>query len=85
VGMVFQSYALWPHMDVAGNVGYGLRVRRMPAAERAARVAEALETVGLGGFEGAGCRASRAGSASAWRSRAAWPCGRGCCCFWLRG
>ncbi len=52
IGMVFQSYALWPHLDVAGNLGYGLRVRRMPATERARRVAEALETVGLAGFEG---------------------------------
>jgi len=51
IGMVFQSYALWPHMDVAGNVGYGLKVRRMPAAQRCARVAEALATVGLSGFE----------------------------------
>ncbi|MFP4274719.1 MAG: ABC transporter ATP-binding protein [Paracoccaceae bacterium] len=51
IGMVFQSYALWPHLDVAGNVGFGLRVRRMPAAERARRVAEVLETVGLAGFE----------------------------------
>jgi iron(III) transport system ATP-binding protein len=50
IGMVFQSYALWPHMDVAGNVGYGLRVRRLRPAERAARVAEALATVGLAGF-----------------------------------
>lgn len=49
VGMVFQSYALWPHMDVAGNVGYGLRA--LGATARAARVAEALETVGLGGFQ----------------------------------
>jgi len=51
IGMVFQSYALWPHMDVAGNIGYGLKVRRMPAAQRRARVAEALETVGLSGYE----------------------------------
>lgn len=51
IGMVFQSYALWPHLNVAGNVGYGLRVRRMPAVERNRRVAEALNTVGLAGFE----------------------------------
>jgi iron(III) transport system ATP-binding protein len=51
VGMVFQSYALWPHLDVAGNVGYALRVQNMPAAKREARVAEALETVGLPGFD----------------------------------
>jgi len=51
IGMVFQSYALWPHLDVAGNVGYALRVRGLPAAERASRVATALETVGLAGFQ----------------------------------
>jgi putative spermidine/putrescine transport system ATP-binding protein len=42
VGMVFQSYALFPNMSVAENVGYGLRVRRTPAAERTARVREML-------------------------------------------
>jgi putative spermidine/putrescine transport system ATP-binding protein len=42
VGMVFQSYALFPNMTVEGNVEYGLRVRGMPAAERAARVREML-------------------------------------------
>ena len=43
VGMVFQSYALFPNMDVAGNVGYGLRLRRMPPAERRLRVDEVLD------------------------------------------
>jgi iron(III) transport system ATP-binding protein len=52
VGMVFQSYALWPHMSVAGNVGYPLRVRGLSAAQRAARVAAALEQVGMGDFGG---------------------------------
>ena len=47
IGMVFQSYALWPHMTVADNVGYPLAVRRVPRPERARRVAEARETVGL--------------------------------------
>ncbi|HXZ01541.1 MAG TPA: ABC transporter ATP-binding protein [Stellaceae bacterium] len=42
VGMVFQSYALFPNLDVRGNVGYGLKVRGLPAAERAARVEEML-------------------------------------------
>jgi iron(III) transport system ATP-binding protein len=51
IGMVFQSYALWPHLDVAGNVGYALRVQGLPARERAARVAEALGRVGLDGFQ----------------------------------
>ena len=42
VGMVFQSYALFPNMSVAGNVEYGLKVRGMPAAQRSARVREML-------------------------------------------
>jgi putative spermidine/putrescine transport system ATP-binding protein len=47
VGMVFQSYALFPNMTVAENVGYGLRVRKLPPAQRGARVAEMLEMVQL--------------------------------------
>ncbi|WP_172292889.1 ABC transporter ATP-binding protein [Pseudoruegeria sp. HB172150] len=50
VGMTFQSYALFPHMTVAGNVGYPLRLRKLPKAEIAERVEKALETVQLGGF-----------------------------------
>lgn len=45
---VFQDYALFPHMSVADNVGYGLMIRGRPKKEIAAIVAEALETVGLG-------------------------------------
>ncbi len=44
-GMVFQNYALWPHMTVFENVAYGLRVRKVPRGEIARRVAEALEMV----------------------------------------
>ncbi|HEX5405255.1 MAG TPA: ABC transporter ATP-binding protein [Pseudonocardiaceae bacterium] len=47
VGMVFQSYALWPNMTVEKNVGYPLRVRSLSGAEVARRVAESLELVGL--------------------------------------
>jgi len=47
-GMVFQSYALWPHMTVAQNVGFGLRVRRVARRERRRRVEEALEQVRMG-------------------------------------
>jgi putative spermidine/putrescine transport system ATP-binding protein len=50
VGMTFQSYALFPHMTVAGNVGYPLRLRKVPKRELAERVEAALETVQLGGF-----------------------------------
>ncbi len=51
VNTVFQDYALFPHMTVGDNVGYSLRVRRVPRRERATRVAETLETMRLGGFE----------------------------------
>ncbi|MBI3880276.1 MAG: ABC transporter ATP-binding protein [Verrucomicrobia bacterium] len=44
-GMVFQNYALWPHMTVAQNVAYGLDVRGVPGAEKEKRVAEALGIV----------------------------------------
>ena len=50
VNTVFQDYALFPHMDVADNVGYGLRVRRVPRAERRERVAAALAQVRLERF-----------------------------------
>ncbi|CDZ63540.1 ABC transporter ATP-binding protein [Neorhizobium galegae] len=46
-GMVFQSYALFPHMSVAANVGFGLEMRRVPKPERSARVAAALDMVRL--------------------------------------
>jgi ABC-type Fe3+/spermidine/putrescine transport system ATPase subunit len=49
-GMVFQSYALWPHMTVLQNVGYPLKLRRVPPAERRERVAALLEIIGLAGF-----------------------------------
>ncbi|HRQ72809.1 MAG TPA: ABC transporter ATP-binding protein, partial [Phycisphaerales bacterium] len=49
-GMVFQSYALWPHMTVEQNVAFGLGVRRVPPPERAARVREALDAVRMGDY-----------------------------------
>ena len=50
VGMVFQNYALFPHMTVAGNVGYPLRLRRVGKAEIAERVHKVLELVQLGEY-----------------------------------
>jgi putative spermidine/putrescine transport system ATP-binding protein len=51
IGMMFQNYALFPHMTVASNVGYGLRMRRIAKPEIASRVAAALELVKLAGLE----------------------------------
>ena len=48
MSVVFQAYSLFPHMTVAQNVGFGLEMRKVGKAERATRVAEALELVGLG-------------------------------------
>ena len=45
--MVFQSYALYPHMTVAENIGYGMKVRRVPKAEREAAVLNAAQILGL--------------------------------------
>ncbi|HEY6067119.1 MAG TPA: ABC transporter ATP-binding protein [Gaiellaceae bacterium] len=50
VNTVFQDYALFPHMTVAENVGYGLRVKRVPRSERKRRVEEALNVVRLPGL-----------------------------------
>lgn len=49
--IVFQSYALFPHMSIGDNVGYGLRMQGVPVEERQKRVKEALELVDLEGFE----------------------------------
>jgi iron(III) transport system ATP-binding protein len=51
MGMVFQGYAVWPHMTVYENVAFGLRVRARPQAEIARRVTAMVETVGLAGLE----------------------------------
>jgi len=50
LSMVFQSYALFPHLSVAENIIFGLRVRRVPAAERRARLARVAELLGLQGL-----------------------------------
>lgn len=51
LGMVFQTYAIWPHMDVFNNVAYPLQNQNVPKAEIKKRVAQTLELVQLGGYE----------------------------------
>jgi putative spermidine/putrescine transport system ATP-binding protein len=52
LGMVFQSYSLFPHLTSIENVEFGLRMRRVPTPERRTRATDALEMVGLGSFAG---------------------------------
>jgi putative spermidine/putrescine transport system ATP-binding protein len=52
IGMVFQAYSLFPHMTAMQNVEFGLRMRKVPAADRRRRAADALEMVGLGHLSG---------------------------------
>ena len=49
-GLVFQSYALWPHMTVAGNIEWPLKVAKLPAEERRTRIAAAMEMLGISQF-----------------------------------
>jgi putative spermidine/putrescine transport system ATP-binding protein len=51
VGMVFQSYALFPNMSVSDNIGYGLKIRGVGKAERTRRIAELVELTNIGGLE----------------------------------
>ena len=69
IGMVFQNYALFPHLDVFENVAYGLRVRKVAGAELERRVGEALRTVRLDDFARAPDAQPFRGAAAARRSR----------------
>jgi ABC-type glutathione transport system ATPase component len=86
LGFVFQHYALFRHMTIADNIGYGLRVRGVPKAERMARVDELLKLVRLeGSFDskasGHDTRpSSPAASGSASRSPERWRRDRACYC-----
>ncbi len=69
LGIVFQSYALFPHMTAAENVAFGLEMQGVGRAERDQRVGDTLDLVGLSGFPAAFRAACPAASNSAWR----WP------------
>lgn len=52
IGIVFQNYALWPHMTVAQNIAYGLKIKKMDSSEIKRKVVQSLEKVGLTGMAG---------------------------------
>ena len=79
VSMVFQSYALFPHMTVMENVSYGLRFSGYDRRETAGRAADGLALVGLTGFEARFPPSSPAASSSASPSRALSSWNRRCC------
>ena len=51
IGMVFQNYALWPHMTISNNITYGLKLKKIPKAEIAEKVSNVLKLVNLSGLE----------------------------------
>lgn len=83
-GMVFQHYALFPHLDVAENVAFGLRSRGVRGDALGQRIGEALRLVDLAGFERRRVTELSGGSSSGWPSRAPWPRNRACCSWMSR-
>ena len=80
LGLVFQSYAIWPHRSVFENVAYGLRVRRAPEAETRQKVGAVLERLGLGQLADRYAHQLSAASNSASPSHGRWFTIRRCCC-----
>ncbi len=79
IGMVFQDYAVFPHLTVAENVAFGLKARRMPRGRDRPRVDESLRMVRLDGYPAATPPNSPAASSSASASPAPWRSGPRCC------
>jgi putrescine transport system ATP-binding protein len=85
INMMFQSYALFPHLTVWDNIAFGLQRDGMPRDQIAERVGQMLELVQLKQY--ASRTSSPAASSSAWRWHAAWPSGPSSCCWtnhWAR-
>ena len=80
VGMVFQSYALFPLMTCAENVAYPLKIRKVPPAERRRKALDMLERVGLAAFADRLPSSMSAGSSSAWLWPAHWASTPTCFC-----
>jgi len=80
VAMVFQSYALFPHLDVGENLALGLRTRGVPRPERDRRIAAVLELLELGPLVRRRPAQLSGGSASGWPWRGPCCASRGSCC-----
>ena len=72
IGMVFQHYALWPHMTVAQNVRFGLEVQRLSQDEQRLRMNDALEAVRMLGLSTVIRTSSQAVSSNGWRWQEPW-------------
>jgi iron(III) transport system ATP-binding protein len=72
IAMVFQSYAIWPHMTVRGNVAFPLDVMKTSGDDTRRRVAEVLDMVGLRDLASAARRSFRADNSSGWRLQGHW-------------
>ncbi len=84
INMMFQSYALFPHMTVEQNIAFGLKQDKLPKAEITARVAEMLSLVHMQEFAKRKPHQLSGASASAWPWPAAWQNARNCCCLMSR-
>ena len=80
IGLVFQDHQLFPHRDVAGNVGFGLAVAGRPKAEIRERVGELLHLVGLDGLRAPGRRVAVRRGGTARRAGPPSPQSPGCSC-----
>ena len=83
-GMMFQSYALWPHMTIEENVAFGLEMRTVPRAELRKRVGEALELVIWRTALRRAPISFPAASSSVWPWRVRWSSARAVCCWTSR-
>nr|WP_242332781.1 ABC transporter ATP-binding protein [Streptomyces formicae] len=83
-GVVFQSYAIWPHMSVYDNVGYPLKLRKVDKARRDRRIHEVLELVELGRHAKRYPHELSGASSSASPLPGPWPTPRTCCCWTSR-
>ena len=79
IGMVFQNYALFPHMTVQDNVGYPLKMRRMPRKQARRMIAEALDMVQLQGLEMRRPASCPVANSSGWPWLGPWSFGRRSC------